>query len=53
MYLFFSASWSHGKDSLKGEKAPEPIGEGSLRLSVGVENTNDLIADLQRALSFV
>lgn len=35
------------------ERAKQGITDGMLRLSVGVENIEDLIADLQQALSFI
>ena len=52
-FKFCLASWSHGSQLLRGEDAPAAIGEGILRLSIGVENADDLIADFERALSLV
>jgi O-succinylhomoserine sulfhydrylase len=43
------ATTTHGRLSA-GQRAQMGIGDGLVRLSVGLEDTNDLIADLSRAL---
>ncbi len=45
------ASMTHSKIG-KEDRIAAGIGEGLVRLSVGIENAEDIIADLEQALSF-
>ncbi|CAJ0563331.1 unnamed protein product, partial [Mesorhabditis spiculigera] len=44
---------SHGKQLLRNEDEPPMVAPGLLRFSVGLENADDLIADLDRALALI
>ncbi|KHJ99058.1 Cys/Met metabolism PLP-dependent enzyme [Oesophagostomum dentatum] len=46
------ASMTHGKELVRNEKEPI-VNPGLIRLSVGIENVEDIINDLNRALALI